>query len=398
MQVTLTVETGEQAGDSFSLQPGAPAVVGSAPGIAVRLAGPGVAPQHAALLLGPEGLQAVDLGHGTRLDGQALPPRQPAPVRDGQALEVAGVVVRVEVTGASAGGPASAAHASAAATSATGRLRLELPPEEYEVVRELGRGAMGVVVQAVRRADGRPVAVKVLHEAVPPGSPDHERFLTEGRVGQRIRSPHVVEVLDLRVGPSGQAWIVLELVPGPSVEGALRAGRPAPARALEIAEHVARGLAAAAAAGVVHRDVKPANVLLHPSGAAKLTDFGIAKDFAGTVRSLTLSGMGLGTLAYMAPEAIDGAKHVTPAADLYSLGAMLFELLAGRPPFVVRSPEQLVQAAQQPAPPLEPLVPGCPPDLAGLVAALLAKEPWDRPGSAAEVAGWLAALRARLGS
>ncbi len=393
MQVTLTVETGEQAGDSFSLRPGAPAVVGSAPGVAVRLAAPGVAPQHAALLLGPQGLQVVDLGHGTRLDGQALPPRQPTPVRDGQALEVAGVVLRVEGAGAGAGGPAAAPPASA-----TGRLRLELPADEYEVVRELGRGAMGVVVQAVRRADGRPVAVKVLHEAVPPGSPDHERFLTEGRVGQRIRSPHVVEVLDLRVGPSGQAWIVLELVPGPSVEGALRAGRPAPARALELAEHVARALAAAAAAGVVHRDVKPANVLLHPSGAAKLTDFGIAKDFAGTVRSLTLSGMGLGTLAYMAPEAIDGAKHVTPAADLYSLGAMLFELLAGRPPFVVRSPEQLVQAAQQPAPPLEQLVPGCPPDLAALVAALLAKEAWDRPASAAEVAERLAALRARLGA
>lgn len=378
MQANVTVERGPLVGSSFVVRPGPPFVMGSGPGVQVKV--DGGAARHAVLLLDPAGLKVVDLAGGVTLDDAPLPPRQPVPVGTGQAIGVSGTLLRVELDGVPE--PARAV----AAAPCLPRL------EGFEVLAVLGQGGMGMVLHA-RAPDGREVAVKLLHDEVPLGSPEHRRFLIEGRVGQRVRSPYVVEVLEARVDAAGRPQLVLELVRGPSLQATVaRHGPLAVSSALRIGEHAALGLAAAHAAGVLHRDVKPANILLAPDGVAKLTDFGVAKDLDGSVRSLTRSGMGLGTLAYMAPEQADGARHVDVAADLYGHGASLFHALTGRPPFEVSSVEALFASLQTPAPPLAALRPEVPPGLARLVAALLAKDPADRPTSAREVATALRSL------
>jgi serine/threonine-protein kinase len=172
----------------------------------------------------------------------------------------------------------------------------------------------------------------------------------------------------------------MELVEGPSARAVVtRDGPLHVADALKIAEDVAQAIAAAAAVGVVHRDIKPANVLLSPDGHAKLADFGIAKDLETTLHSLTASGMGLGSMAYLPPEQIAEAKYVDARADVYSLGATLYHLLAGAPPFLPTNPQALVAAVQQAPPPLVAHRPDCPPAVAELVHHMLAKNADDRP-------------------
>jgi serine/threonine-protein kinase len=170
-----------------------------------------------------------------------------------------------------------------------------------------------------------------------------------------------------------------ELVDGPSAREVVDRGPLSVPAALWIAEDVARALVAASAAGVVHRDVKPSNVLITPEGVAKLCDFGIAKDLQSTLRTLTASGAGMGTLAYLAPEQASQAKHVDARADLYALGATLYHLLAGRPPFRPRGADALLALVEQPPPPLGAARPDCPPEVARLVHAMLAKRPEERP-------------------
>jgi serine/threonine protein kinase len=182
---------------------------------------------------------------------------------------------------------------------------------------------------------------------------------------------------------------VLELVTGASLDGLLRAGPLAIPAATRIGADVAEGLAAAHALGVVHRDVKPANVLVDAAGRAKVSDFGIAR-----VRDslLTATGTGLGTLDYMAPEQAEDAKRAGPGSDLYGLGATLFHAVVGRPPIDLRGGDPFGPLLTTVPPPLVRARPGCPPALSALVAALLEKHPDDRPSSAVEVARRLAEL------
>jgi serine/threonine-protein kinase len=375
VQATLSAERGPLVGRSFVVRPGAPFLVGSAEGVQVRVAD--VAPRQAALMLDAKGLTVVDLAGGTTLDGGPLPRRQPTPVGTGQAIGVGATLLRVELDGVP--------EPSRAPQGASAPAPVQL--EGFQVLGKLGQGGMGVVLHARSLADGREVAVKVLAQEVVPGSPDHRRFLVEGRVGARIRSPHVVEVLELRVDARGHAMIVMELVRGPSLEGWLaKHGRLAVDAAARIGLHAALGLTAAHEAGVLHRDVKPANLLLAPEGVAKVTDFGVAKDLAWTLDSLTKSGVGLGTVAYMAPEQLASARSVDVTADVYGLGATLYHALAGRPPHVIQAMGDLPRVLQEEPPPLASLRPDCPPPLAALVHAMLAKDPWDRPAAMREVA------------
>jgi serine/threonine-protein kinase len=270
--------------------------------------------------------------------------------------------------------------------------------EDYEKLGDLGRGASGVVFAARERATGRMVAVKaLLSQAVLPEA--RERFLREAKL--RLDSPHVVQVLDVR-DEGGQIYMIQELVQGTSVDVLLeRHGKLTIPAALRIGEGVARALAAAHAVGVVHRDVKPANVLVDEQGGVKLADFGIAKLLeppAGVSAfvSLTATGQGLGTLAYVAPEQAADAKHVSPHADLYSLGATIYHMLAGRPPFL---PTQVLLKSlfEEDAPPLRSLRPEVPPRTEAVVHRLLQKDPDDRPHDAALAVKLLAAARAEVG-
>jgi len=264
--------------------------------------------------------------------------------------------------------------------------------DDYENLGLLGSGAAGKVYAARHRQSGRQVAIKSLLTAVRDDPKARERFAREGKV--RLDSPYVVQVHEARV-EDGTAYLVMERVEGTSLRERLQAGPLPLPDALRIAEEVALGLAVAHRAGIVHRDIKPANLLLTPDGSTKITDFGIAKLLASNASSLTASGQGMGTLTYVSPEQAENAKHVSPAADLYSLGATLYHLLAGRPPFLP-SPNIIMEIFEDDPPPLGTFCRDCPKGVAELVRRLLEKVPDDRTPNASAVANKLREERARL--
>jgi serine/threonine-protein kinase len=189
-------------------------------------------------------------------------------------------------------------------------------------------------------------------------------------------------------GPGDTPFLVLELVDGSSLAGVLAAGPLDPADTIDVIAQVAAGLQAAHSAGLVHRDIKPANLLIGRDGQVKITDFGLAS-VTGSA-SLTATGMVVGTAAYLAPERAAG-QSATAACDLYSLGVVGYQCLAGRPPFCGPPAEVALAHLRDPLPPLPGSVPA---GLRALVAALMAKEPADRPSSAGEVSRRAEVLRA----
>jgi serine/threonine protein kinase len=204
----------------------------------------------------------------------------------------------------------------------------ELVAGRYEIERPLGHGAMAVVDLARDRELGRRVALKRLAENLARDADLRERFLREGRLAARLNHPNVVHVFD--VGEAdGRPYIAMEHVDGETVADLIaRRGTVPSTEASALGAQVARALAAAHAAGLVHRDVKPHNLFLRRDGVLKLGDFGIAVGLEGT--RLTLAGTVLGTAAYLAPEQARG-EEVTAAADVYALGLVLVELLTGHP-------------------------------------------------------------------
>ncbi|MCW8140947.1 MAG: serine/threonine protein kinase [Planctomycetota bacterium] len=200
----------------------------------------------------------------------------------------------------------------------------------FMVEAELGRGAFGLVVRARPRAGGPPVAVKALSAGAEASASQRRRFEREGVLGEAIVHPNVVPVLDAGE-EEGLLWIALELVEGGTLRDVL-ATAPPPDEVVRLLRGVADGLAAAHARGVIHRDLKPENVLVRArDGQPLLTDFGLARDLEAR-SSLTRTGALVGTPAYMAPEQIKG-KPASMATDVFALGAMLYEGLAGKPPF-----------------------------------------------------------------
>ncbi|MBX3472462.1 MAG: protein kinase [Planctomycetes bacterium] len=267
------------------------------------------------------------------------------------------------------------------------------PFGRYVLTRELGRGGMGVVFAARDPALGREVAIKVVLAPAPPADL-LERFRLEAATAARLSHPGVVKVHEAGV-ERGRPYFVQELVEGESLQARLdRAGPLPPVEAARLVRELALAVEHAHAQGVLHRDLKPANALVTPAGRVCLVDFGLAKDaLAGG--DLTRTGELLGTLGFMAPEqAGDGAKRVDARADVYGLGATLYALLTGRPPFAGGSPVQVVRRLleEPPTPPTRER-PEVPPALEALVLRCLAKEPGRRPASAADLA---AALDARL--
>lgn len=259
----------------------------------------------------------------------------------------------------------------------------------------IGRGGFGVVYRANETELGRRVAVKVLHDRF--GEQAVERaFVRECRaMGALSGHPHIVTVHSTGRAPTGERYIVMAYLPGGSLADRLRASGALPwPEVVEIGVKLAGALETAHRRGVLHLDIKPANVLVSEYGEPALADFGIARiigsDTSGDVRA---------TAAYAAPEQLDGPRSVVgPAADLYGLGATLFTLLAGHPAFLGDRPEDpaalLLRIFTAPVPDLGALAP---PPLRAVVERLMAKSPGDRYGSAAEVAQVLRALQAARG-
>jgi eukaryotic-like serine/threonine-protein kinase len=259
--------------------------------------------------------------------------------------------------------------------------------DRYRLVRMIGSGGMGTVWEAEDETLGRPVAVKVLSESFAAGERAVRRFEREAQAAARLSGPYIAAVYDF--GRSeGRPYIVMELVRGETLEDRLAREGPLPPReASRIATQVAEALEEAHRAGIVHRDVKPGNVMLTPAGDVKVMDFGIAA--AAWAERVTTSGLVLGTPSYLAPEQAKSEK-TTPASDVYALGAMLYEMVAGRPPFVAESPVALALAHIREDPrPLDQVADGVPPSLASASMAALAKDPAERPPSAAAFASML---------
>jgi eukaryotic-like serine/threonine-protein kinase len=257
----------------------------------------------------------------------------------------------------------------------------------YRLARMVGSGGMGTVWEAEDENLGRPVAVKVLSESLAGGERAVRRFEREARAAARLSGPHVAAVYDF--GRSeGRPYIVMELVRGETLADRLaREGRLPSQEAARIATQVAEALEEAHAAGVVHRDVKPGNVMLTSAGDVKVMDFGIAA--AAWAQRITTSDLFLGTPSYVAPEQAKGEKS-TAASDVYALGAVLYEMVAGRPPFVGESPVAVAVAhVREDPPPLGQLAGDVPPNIAAAAMAALAKDPADRPASAAAFASML---------
>jgi WD40 repeat protein/tRNA A-37 threonylcarbamoyl transferase component Bud32 len=271
----------------------------------------------------------------------------------------------------------------------------------YDVEAEVGRGGMGVVYKARHRGLGRAVALKMILAGAEAGPDERARFKTEAEAVARLQHPNIVQVYDAGEH-HGRPYLALEFVDGGSLKDALD-GTPRPARqAVELVETLARAVHHAHQRGIVHRDLKPANVLLAACGLAlgtkpqaanstpKITDFGLAKLVAGPAGAAgpTRSGVVVGTPSYMAPEQAAGkVKEVGPAADVYALGAVLYELLTGRPPFKAGTQlDTLLQVLHDEPVPVRRLQPQVPRDLETVCLKCLHKDPARRYGSAEALA------------
>ena len=264
-------------------------------------------------------------------------------------------------------------------TDLTSSIGAALP--DYEVQRELGRGAMGVVYLGRHRRLDRDVAIKEIAGPLADDPEVRSRFLTEARILAKLDHPHIVPVYDY-VEEAGRYLLIMEALGGGTVWDRFRRdGLTLPA-ACAITLATCAAVDHAHRKGVLHRDIKPENLLFSATGELKVTDFGIAKVVDGGRTMATIDGSVLGTPAYMAPEQAEGAD-VGPAADVYAIGTMLYEFLSGRLPFEGDSPmAMLVSRITADAPPLTSAAPGVPLAVAHVVDRALARPLPDRYPSA----------------
>ena len=256
----------------------------------------------------------------------------------------------------------------------------------YRLERRLGVGGMSTVQLAFDERLERAVAIKLLAEHLADDPSFVSRFRREALAAARLVHPNIVQVFDFGFDePSGRHFIVMEFVAGRSCAEILRDDGPMPPdQVVDVAVQACRGLDHAHRHGVVHRDVKPGNLMVSGDGIVKLADFGIAK--AAEQSSITQVGSVLGTAAYLAPEQARG-EVAGPAADLYALGVVTYQLSSGRLPYEATSLTELAFKQQnEPPRPLDELVPGVSPALAAAVELALALEPSQRYASAPEMA------------
>jgi hypothetical protein len=268
--------------------------------------------------------------------------------------------------------------------------------EKYDIEEELGHGGMATVYRARDTRLDRAVAVKVMHPHLRGAHEARARFTREARTVARLRHPNILEIYDYSGEDSPESFIATELLTGPTLKRFIEDHPPLPAEiAACFAWEIARALEAAHAQGVVHRDVKPENVLLHENRAIKLTDFGIAQMV--DAQSMTATGQVLGSPGHMAPEQVEG-RECDARADLFALGTVLYYLATGALPFTGRHPHAI----------LKKIVDGDYPDplrvrpsvgarLAGILRRLLARDPANRHPDAAAVQADLAAFLAEIG-
>lgn len=266
---------------------------------------------------------------------------------------------------------------------------MDVIADRYELMDLLGHGGMARVYAARDRVLDRRVAIKLLRDEIGRDAILRERFLREAKLAARLNHTHIVRVYDAGI-EADTPWIAMELIDGPSLQEEMAGAGPLDmARSVEVVAQVLQALGVAHHAGVVHRDVKPANVLLGVDDA-KLSDFGIAKSLQGG-GDLTQTNQFIGTPKYIAPEVATGMP-ASSRSDIYSAAAMLWEMLAGRPPFEHTNPLTLAMMHRtDPLPSLAEIRPDLPAPLVQAVQTGMAKDPADRPDDAAAFADLLVA-------
>lgn len=258
----------------------------------------------------------------------------------------------------------------------------------YRLEERLGEGGMGVVFRAVREADGELVAVKVLREDLGEDEVYVRRFEREGRSGSGVDHPHLVSVLDNGVD-GGRRYLVTRFVEGASLEEVLGQGVFSGGGVVRLASGIGSALDALHRIGFVHRDVKPSNIMVDTNGRSLLTDFGVARGEGDT--ALTAAGRVVGTVDYLAPEVIRG-EPATPASDVYALGCVVYECLAGAPPFAELDFNETCLAHLETEPQdLRERRPDVPEPLLWAAMRALIKDPAARPGTGAAYARLLRA-------
>jgi beta-lactam-binding protein with PASTA domain/tRNA A-37 threonylcarbamoyl transferase component Bud32 len=264
----------------------------------------------------------------------------------------------------------------------------------YRLDERIAVGGMGEVWRGLDTVLGRPVAVKCLKPEYVDDAEFRQRFRGEARHAAALSHPGIASVYDYgeQVEPETAAWLVMELVDGEPLSALLaREGRLSADRTLDIVGQAALGLEAAHEIGVVHRDVKPGNLLVRPDGVVKITDFGIAR--AADAVPITRTGSLVGTAYYLSPEQASGGV-VTPASDVYSLGVVAYECLAGQRPFPGSNPMTVAAAHVHDVPP--PLPPDVPEPVRDLIARAMEKNPAKRPAHAGDLGRAALALRAEM--
>lgn len=259
----------------------------------------------------------------------------------------------------------------------------------YRLERRIATGGYGEVWRGTDLTLGRPVAIKLLLAGYAQQPETLARFRAEAMHAAALAHPNIACVYDY--AEADPPFLVMEFVAGPSLASLLASGPMDPAKVMDIVAQTASGLDAAHRAGLVHRDVKPGNLLLSQGSVVKITDFGIS--YAAGSAPITMDGSLMGTPGYIAPERISGSP-ASPASDLYSLGVVAYECLAGAAPFAGTGLEIALAHRDRPMPSLPASIPA---DVAALVGELTAKDPRQRPASAGEVAQRAAQMRDRLG-
>jgi TolB-like protein/predicted Ser/Thr protein kinase len=275
----------------------------------------------------------------------------------------------------------------------------------YRVTDQIGKGGMGVVYRAHDTALDRTVAIKILPPHLSSDDEFIKRFVREARSAARLDHPNIVQVFQAgrmvaegATGP-GPCFIAMQYFDGRQLSDLIAAeGRLEPPRALNIVRQVAEALAAAHAAGIIHRDIKSSNILVSDGDRVKVTDFGLATCIASEGKRITQTGAYLGTPEYSSPEQCEGTE-LDGRSDIYSLGVVLYEMLTGRVPFEAATPLKLFERIAHEAPePISRVQPGLPKELSTLVNKMLAKRRDDRPATAEELLSAMRRVRVALGS
>jgi serine/threonine-protein kinase len=275
-----------------------------------------------------------------------------------------------------------------------GRVRRVLA-EQYQIERVVGEGGMATVFRAEDLKHRRKVAVKVLRPELA-ATLGGDRFLREVEIAAQLNHPHIVSMHDSG-NNDGVLYYVMPFVEGESLTQRLaREGSLPVGDALRIARQVSDALAHAHKRGIIHRDIKPGNIMLS-EGHALVADFGIARALRSGTTAITTAGLALGTPLYMSPEQATGSREVDERTDVYAVGAVLYEMLTGEPPFSGRSAQAIIsRSTTEPHRPLAVTRPGLPPSLESLVSKALAKRASERVASAEELSNEIARVQMEL--